>query len=301
MVNNYTATAYENLKDFSGTTYGIIGKEEAPSTGTPHLQCYFQFRFTKTERAVQKLLFKATGIECYARFIHGTPANNIDYCSKGADVYSWGTPPTPGSRSDIKRFLDDAKTLDELDLADKHPEAYVKYYKAADRVRQLAYDQAEITGLKLDMEKAELKPWQQQAVADLVWQDDRKIIWYVDYEGGAGKTFLTKWLLATKDAFVARGGKVADIAYAYKGQDIVVFDFTRDKEDFVNYSAIEALKDGLIASPKYESCLKLKRNPARIICFSNFRPDLSKLSADRWDIREPREHDSHIVDSFDLD
>lgn len=301
VVNNYTDLAYNNLKDFAGTSYGIIGKEEAPTTGTPHLQCYFHFRHGKTEKAVQKLLFKATNIQCHAKFIYSTPAANIKYCSKMKSVYSWGHPPTPGERTDIKKFLSDAKTMDELDLADKHPEAYVKYYKAADRIRKLTTDKIELDGLKSDMEQAELNPWQQKAVTDLFWQDDRKILWYVDFKGGAGKTFLTKWLLATKNAFVARGGKVADIAYAYKNQDIVVFDFTRDKEEFVNYSAIEALKDGLIASPKYESSLKVKRKTIRVICFSNFQPDLSKLSDDRWDIREPHKFVSKIVDSFNLD
>lgn len=301
VVNNYTDLAYNNLKDFTGTTYGIIGKEEAPTTGTPHLQCYFHFRHGKTEKAVQKLLFKATNIQCHAKFIYSTPAANIKYCSKMDDVYSWGDPPRPGTRSDIKMFLSDAKELSELDLADKHPDAYAKYYKAAARVRKLAIDQKELAGLKEDMEKVTLKPWQQKAISLLFWQNDREILWYVDFKGGAGKTFLTRWLLAMKGAFVARGGKVADIAYAYNNEDIVVFDFTRDKEEFVNYSAIEALKDGLIASPKYESTLKIKRKPAKIICFSNFKPDQSKLSEDRWKIKEPSTPVMEIDDCFNLD
>lgn len=110
------------------------------------------------------------------------------------------------------------------------------------------------------------------------------MLWYVDLEGGVGKTWLAKYLVATKGAFYMQGGKVADVAHAYGGQEYVVCDFTRDKEQVVQYSAIEAFKNGMLFSPKYDSTTKVFK-PAKVICFSNWMPDTSKLSMDRWKIK----------------
>jgi len=78
-------------------------------------------------------------------------------------------------------------------------------------------------------------------------------------------------------------GKCADIAHAYNYEEIVVFDFSREQEERINYQIIEKFKDGRIFSPKYDSKCKVFKG-ARVIVFSNFDPDKSKLSEDRWDV-----------------
>lgn len=92
--------------------------------------------------------------------------------------------------------------------------------------------------------------------------------------------------MATENAFYISGGKTADIALAYARQDIVIFDFAREQEERVNYHCIEKFKDGLMWSPKYNSKTKIFR-PPRVLVFSNFEPDVTKLSADRWDLHRP--------------
>jgi hypothetical protein len=134
----------------------------------------------------------------------------------------------------------------------------------------------------------ELRPWQQVLFDELAGAPDRrKVIWYVDEEGAMGKTVLAKHLIGECDAFYSSGGKVADIAHAYQGQRIVLFDLTRSMVEHVNYQVMESLKNGIIFSPKYASALKTNPVP-HLVVFSNFPPDKTKLSQDRWDVRHLR-------------
>ena len=131
-----------------------------------------------------------------------------------------------------------------------------------------------------------LRPWQHGLLDDLRQDpDDRKVIWYTDMAGGAGKTAFTKYLVVHHEAMALTNAKTSDIAYAItKGTKIVIFNFTRSSDGRINYAAIESIKDGLIFSAKYESRTKVFDSP-HVVCFSNFDPDQTQLSADRWDIR----------------
>lgn len=133
------------------------------------------------------------------------------------------------------------------------------------------------------VEDVELKQWQRRAIDRLLEQDDRKILWIWESEGGIGKTFLAKYLAFKHNAFICTNGKISDIAQAFKSQEIVAMDFTRDYEDKINYSVLESFKNGFIFSPKYDSQVK-HFTPCKVIVFANFAPNESKLSLDRWDI-----------------
>lgn len=130
-----------------------------------------------------------------------------------------------------------------------------------------------------------LKNWQAAAIKILLQQSSRQILWVVDPEGNAGKSWLCDYLDANYSAFVWGTGKKSDIAFAYSFQPIVAFNFVRSNEDTVSYDIIEQMKDGRIQSTKYESVVK-KRRDIKVICFSNFQPDRKKLSKDRWVIME---------------
>jgi hypothetical protein len=135
---------------------------------------------------------------------------------------------------------------------------------------------------------AKLKEWQEEALKRIENQNDRQITWIVDFKGNTGKTFLAKHLLATKDTFYVQNGKCSDVAHAYNYEEFVVFDFTRSNEDRINYSVIESFKNGLIFSPKYDSTTKIFKE-CKVLCLSNFMPEMHKLSSDRWDIMELNE------------
>lgn len=129
-------------------------------------------------------------------------------------------------------------------------------------------------------------PWQEEIIEYIqrvdMW-DDRTIVWICDYKGNNGKTVLCKYLALELNCLVLGNGAARDIAHCLgdRQPDTVVFNFTRAVEGRINYGAIEAIKDGLIFSPKYESHMKIFNCP-KVIVMSNFMPDLSEMSKDRW-------------------
>lgn len=127
--------------------------------------------------------------------------------------------------------------------------------------------------------------WQQTFIDYLTpcCEDNRTVHWVVDYRGGNGKSDLTNYLLSHNNAFLVDCGKLADIAYAYDNQPIVVFDLARDTEDYCPYRAMEAFKNGRFFSPKYNSCLKTFK-PPHVVVFANYAPKQEALSQDRWNI-----------------
>jgi hypothetical protein len=122
--------------------------------------------------------------------------------------------------------------------------------------------------------------------------DPRKIYWIYCREGGSGKTALTKHLcMNNKAIFVS--GKAADVKAAVASMPtkppIVIFGVPRsaekaDGDQCVSWDAIETVKDGMFFSGKYESGMVLMAPPHMFI-FANFPPDESKLSKDRWIIK----------------
>lgn len=131
----------------------------------------------------------------------------------------------------------------------------------------------------------ELYPWQKDVI-ELIKEkpDDRSIIWIWEADGCKGKTTLCKILASLHGAYILSNGCLKDIAYAVgDAPEIVCFNITRSYEDRLNYGAIEAVKDGLIFSGKYESKIKIFNSP-HVLVFANFYPDTSKMSSDRWKI-----------------
>jgi hypothetical protein len=51
----------------------------------------------------------------------------------------------------------------------------------------------------------------------------------------------------------------------------------------MNYSFLEAVKDGVVQSPKYESRVRYF-NKVHVVVLMNQMPEMSELSEDRYDI-----------------
>lgn len=281
-VNNYTEGSVTRLKAVELFKYVVVGRETGEE-GTPHLQGYAQCKRKTAASVINAAIREACGNAPHTERAKGDWRSNFEYCTKEGDWEEWGeATKKKGERTDIKEFLRAAETTDTLELAREYPREFAKYHRAAQITRGEATKRARMDRLKEAMAGAELREWQQRAIERLDAQDDRKVLWYVDEKGGHGKTFLAKWLMVNRGAFYVQGGAHKDIAHAYGLEDYVVFDFTRDKEEICSYSMIETIKNGIIFSPKYESGVKLKENGAKVIVFSNWEPDTSKLSADRW-------------------
>ncbi len=119
----------------------------------------------------------------------------------------------------------------------------------------------------------------------------RQVHVYVDVTGGWGKTILTKYMVDQMNAIVV-GGKTADAAYAIAKRlernesiPIVVFDIPRGGRRVINWHAVEKIKDGCLFATKYESGM-LRFNSPHVVVFTNEWPDLTRLSADRWVVRD---------------
>ncbi len=279
-VNNPDAKVIESLKAMELISYGVIGKEVGES-GTPHLQGYVQLNERKTITGFQKALV-AAGIRSWIGIAKGSVEENQKYCKKDGDWVEWGTPITKGKRTDIDALYKlalEQKTDEEIGSI--YPGGLLKYYKAIEHVRAGAREKQGKAELKAEYEGCELRPWQQTALNALREQTNRQIYWIVDPKGNTGKSWFAGWLQTHCDAIVYDSGKKADIAYAYNYEPIVVFDYTREKQEFMKYGTIESFKNGRIFSPKYASRTKIFKSPA-VLVLSNWEPDKSKLSDDRW-------------------
>jgi len=133
-----------------------------------------------------------------------------------------------------------------------------------------------------------LRPWQSELAYRILHEpiNDREIIWVVDEIGNTGKSAFCKYMYHYYKAVVITVAKSADIAMcAREDADIYLLDFSRTMGEFCPWMAIENLKNGFIQDGKLKKEMKtICIDPPVVVCFSNFKPDLSKLSADRWNI-----------------
>lgn len=136
----------------------------------------------------------------------------------------------------------------------------------------------------------EFKPWQKKAFDLYLGKPHpRKIHWYWETTGGVGKTALAKHICLRGDALYV-SGKAADIkcaiaAWLHEGKPLkaVIWGLPRTSEEYVSYASLEEVKDGIFFNSKYESGMVMYATP-HVFVFSNFQPDCTKLSQDRWDI-----------------
>jgi len=117
-------------------------------------------------------------------------------------------------------------------------------------------------------------------------QPPREVLWVYDTTGDTGKTWLSQYLEFIQGYQSFQGGKYSDLAYAIQPRAAgYVIDLARTSEEFCCYQFMESVKNRRIFSPKYESGNKYL--DSGILCvFSNYAPDLLKLSRDRWRVLE---------------
>lgn len=299
-VNNYTSqdeAAYQACIGTRGITYVIYGREIAPTTGTPHLQGYLQCNHKNTKRLNDALPCKK---HIMAK---GSWQKNYDYVTKGGDWIAFGDPDQEhpgqgqGRRSDlagVKEAIERGETYEEI--CETHFEAAAKYNRFIKEQVTARATSTELNSLRAEFERASLRGWQRELV-EIVDADPhpRKIHWIWESNGNTGKSWMTKYLAAMKNACIMAIGKKTDMAYLYSKNpsNVVVFDLSRTtapgegKEHFLDgaYSLAEDLKNGMVTSYKYDSSLILKKH-CHVIFFANYPPDLSKWSSDRYSIKE---------------
>lgn len=143
------------------------------------------------------------------------------------------------------------------------------------------------------IKKENLYLWQQEIIKIIENEpDDRKIYWYVDEKGGIGKSELCRYLCLNHDAILL-AGKGSDMKYGImkyyeknkEYPEIILIDLPRTyNNDYLSYTGIEEIKNGMFFNTKYESDMVIFNRP-HIIIFSNCVPCVDNLSNDRWIIK----------------
>ena len=152
-------------------------------------------------------------------------------------------------------------------------------------------------GHQIDHDTVVLKPWQMELMKHIDNPSDRKILWVQGEKCGEGKTWFQKYVqsLLGRRRVVAGGINIhsnsASIAHALSKRplattDIFLFNIgkARNREQEVNYSFIEDLKDGNVFASKYDSKELMIKVPNIVMVFSNSTPDVKELARDRWEI-----------------
>jgi len=261
----------------------VIWQREKGEAGTEHLQGYAEFKKPLRLAGMKKWI---PGAHFESR--KGTAQQASDYCRKDESRIAgpWERGVMGGVQGqrcdleDVKKLIADGASKREV--YEQCSEAAAKYPRFVDA---LLTWRCEASAEKV-LDFTAKFPWQQQVLEICDGEaDDRAIHWVYDPQGNHGKTYLAKHLVDARGAYYTNGGKAVDLAFAYSGQPIVVFDYVRDAKEYVGYGVIEQLKNGILMSTKYESQIKRFKVP-HVLVFANFPPDSEKFSSDRLRVLE---------------
>jgi len=243
--NNYQEGDIQIITDLlsSKDAKYIIGREVGEKCGTPHLQCYIEFK--SKIRPKDFLPFPGHWEKAI-----GTRTDNLKYCSK------------------------DGKFVTNMQV----PKPIIV------------------------LEQNQMYVWQLDLLYKLVQEPDNRIIhWIWETKGKTGKSAFAKHMAVNYEC-ICVGGKANDIfcgiaKYREKRgswPSIVIVDCPRDRLEYMNYGAIEQVKNGLVFSGKYESDMLIFNSP-HVVVFANDKPDIFQFSADRWRIKKINERDMTYI------
>ena len=299
-----------SLHEYGNVTYYKFQEEIAPTTGRFHLQGVV---YTKEHMTLSALKKKLEERELHLEIARDWSAA-CDYVTKAetatgkyineAGKCPSGVPHRPSTT--IQRtfkdcvdhgyssVLQDALLMqneNSLDILDHHE----KIQKLM-RMREQAQLKEELRHEALENAK-KFYPWQKKLQAILDGPaHDRHVYWIWEPSGNTGKSFFRMNYMNMSDGrcVLLENGRSNDMlltASQTPGRKTIFLDLPRtvnQVEDingvksFVNYSAIEQLKNGSFTSNKYYSQLCVGRVPHFII-FANFEPKLDNtLSEDRF-------------------
>lgn len=135
-----------------------------------------------------------------------------------------------------------------------------------------------------------LRSNQQKIYDKLQLQSDRGITVWLDRTGNIGKSFFTRWLVERRMAYYVpptidnARAIIQYVCAGYQNQPIIVVDIPRTaKWNDGLYTAIEAIKDGIVYDTRYTAKMRDIWG-VKILVLTNTEPKLGKLSRDRWDI-----------------
>lgn len=283
-LNNYTRdhiNAIVALSEDRNVDYLIFGREVAPTTGTRHLQGYLIFSVRRRLDVARRLLAPA-----HVELARGSPVQNRDYCVKDGDFEEFGAIPDDvgqGRRTDIDRYMSWLRNYDGFppvrEIIEQFPGLYMRYRDRCVEIRDTICTRPAI-------QEGDYNEWQDQLAGRLQdpCTDDRAIEFYVDPDGGAGKSWFIRRMITEHpdEVQMLSIGKRDDLAYAIdETKRIFLVNVPRDSMEFLNYAVLEMLKDRLVFSTKYQSRTKQLSHVPHVVVLSNEEPDRTKMTHDR--------------------
>lgn len=284
-LNNYDAADEARLAELAAgdrVKYLVYGRERGDS-GTPHLQGFVIFNSSVVFNTAKSLL----GDRCHLEPAHGTSLQAADYCKKDGDFVEFGDAPTQqGKRSDWDAFKD---FVVELGRVPSSREIVLAYPSLWARYKRACVEYAEALIAPPVLTDSQPRPGFQADVARYLEADPvpREIMFVVDPAGDSGKSWLCQYALSRwpDKVQVMRIGRRDDMAHVVDvHKSIFMIDVPRGQMIYLQYSVLESLKDRMVFSPKYDSCLKILHSLPTVVCFSNEDPDMNALTADRYKI-----------------
>jgi hypothetical protein len=277
-VNNPDASAYPAYDP--DHVKCLVYQLERGENGTPHLQGYVEFSARRTLSNAKSY----PGLErAHLEIRRGSKSSAIAYCVKDAGridgPWSYGDiDSSDGKRNELTEFVNAVRGgATRPELFESYPNIFARY----PRFIASTFEHFRVASLIVPEFTPRLG-WQTELFETLSsTPDPRKILWFYDQQGNAGKSHFA---LGYPNGYVITGGKHADIYYAYGFERVVFFDWPRDAEERFPYSSAESFKNGYFLSSKYE-VKRVRFEVPHVVVFSNFMPDLCKLSLDRWEIK----------------
>lgn len=139
-LNNWTEEEYQKVITYP-CKYLIVGKEIAPTTGTPHLQGYYYFQNDKTIKQLKKPFPRMS-----FRVANGTAEQNQKYCSKDRDFYEIGTRPMSQQEKgeEGKKAIAERWALAKAGKFEELPPEHIKVYEYIHTKNLEAVDRSEL-------------------------------------------------------------------------------------------------------------------------------------------------------------
>jgi len=315
-VNNYNDAIVQNMSSLccnintrNKVNY-ICFQRETGASGTKHLQMYFQASAKIEPKKFTDWLAVKLGVRPHVEGAKGSSEQCVDYCSKddtrdpGSEtviinpnlyVEIAATESRQGAREDleaVRSAIHDGASL--VDLVNEHFDTFARYDRFLRQYYTDYHQQLVNKQLIASTSGTSLNTWQTDLVALITSPPPpRKISWWWESTGGVGKSFMARHLVLHHDAILVQLMKKADMLHLLTKMirsttRCVVFDLTRSSEAgsvTVIYEALEMLSNQFICSGKYDS-QSLHIPLMHLIVFSNYTPDRSAMSADRWDVHK---------------
>lgn len=292
----------------------IIIQGELCKDGKQHIQGFCQFTGQKRMSQIKKHFNDNT---LHIEETRGTPEQARDYCTEQKNgvwhtYEEYGeidTTRVRGRRTDLielKQRIIDGETINQITIEttdNKLQHLLLQYNRG---LKELEYIVKQKSIKQRILEQYDNTKWNklQQKILNIIDEqtdnDTRTINWIYDEQGNTGKSYLAKYLLATKDIYYITGGKQNDILYGYNGQSIIIYDLARTYADNLEhiYTTLENFKNGMYLSTKYETQQRIFNIPT-ILVLANFKPNKDKLSKDRWNIIDTLDYTEVKIDHND--